>query len=375
MNLNLLLIVLTGSAAAGFGSAHGNLRSHQSGATQPSRTLQGDGNNTTKAGRGNTEVIVDDVFFHYTACLQQIPSGGISNLPDFVVESPTIIQSEEDSDRQYLVPVFSNVWFPEQLVEKQGNSEFCFGYLVNNEPSGSGQIASALPDVARFMSLICYGFRLPGYGQAAIKVEIEQTKDGAIFRSYLNDSFVYQHHPISSLPIDIPTTRTDLSIDSFQSLHAETVPGDGNFFKRIFSPLKIDFDIVPVGVNLGDSFAELFGRTLDASELEFCFSVEQARQGINATTIVGLYDTENTVADFYATVERNELRSAVRLFDTGLQPDNLEDSIYDAMMTYINPFGAVGPELWWMPMYRSATAVLDLVYLGLVYLQRKVNGQ
>jgi len=137
----------------------------------------------------------------------------------------------------------------------------------------------------------------------------------------------------------------------------------------------IDLNVYPVQVSLGDVFQEMVNPQLDASKLDFCFSLEASFDKPKGGLLSAIYAEDMTPQELYSTLTEDEILTSMNLDESGYHKINLEDEVYDIMNKYANPIGAAGFEFPFMVRFRYATAVLDILYIFFVMAQRKMNGQ
>ncbi|KAL3928058.1 MAG: hypothetical protein SGBAC_012814, partial [Bacillariaceae sp.] len=343
--------------------------------------------------------------FHITICLQDASS---SKLPDWLVEQPTVIKSEsldrDKAEEEYYVAMFTEIIFSGGDSDL---SELCQAYLVENEDEGTGNIAKFLPQAKRIQSSRCVGLPLAGYDDAIHTISRELSSDGrASYRSELNGRFLYAEKPMKGLPIDLATTAHIESFDTFHTHHSlfrntttnstadstnptntpnvnetganwtlnERHPYYG-YLMRIDFPHPADINVYPVQVSLGDIFQEKVNPNLDASKLDFCFSLETSFETPKGGLLSAVYDEDMTPQELYASLTEDDIMTTLNLDESGFHKINLEDEVYDIMQKYANPFGAAGFELPFMSRFRYATAVLDILYIFFAMAQRKMNGK
>lgn len=350
--------------------------------------------------------------FHITICLQDASS---SKLPDWLVEQPTVIKSESlDKDKpeeDYYVAMFTEIIFSGGDSDL---SELCQAYLVENEEEGAGNIAKFLPQAKRIQSSRCVGLPLAGYDDAIHTISRELNSDGrASYRSELNGRFLYAEKPMKGLPVDLATTAHIESFDTFHTHHslfrnkaeagnstttnstadstnttntanvndtgANWTLNEGHpyygYLMRIDFPHPADINVYPVQVSLGDIFQEKVNPNLDASKLDFCFSLETSFETPKGGLLSAVYDEDMTPQELYSTLIEDDIMTTLNLDESGFHKINLEDEVYDIMQKFVNPFGAAGFELPFMSRFRYATAVLDILYIFFAMAQRKMNGK
>ncbi|CAJ1966062.1 unnamed protein product [Cylindrotheca closterium] len=353
--------------------------------------------------------------FHITICLQDASSSTSQQLPDWLVEKPTIIKSESnDKDKpeeEYYVAMFTEIIFSAGDTEL---SELCQAYLVENEEEGTGNIAKFLPQAKRIQSSRCVGLPLAGYDDATHTISRELNSEGrAVYRSELNGRFLYAEKPMKGLPIDLASTATIESFDTFHTHHslfrnetkAEDAPvsaanadnstnstnGDRatgatnwtlneghpyyGYLMRIDFPHPTDINVYPVQVSLGDIFQEKVNPHLDASKLDFCFSIETSFETPKGGLLSAIYNEDMTPQELYSSLTEDDILKSLNLDESGFHKINLEEEVYDIMKKYVNPFGAAGFELPFMSRFRYATAILDILYIFFAMAQRKMSGQ
>jgi len=374
---------------------------------------------------GRFEAMLYAKAYHITVCLQDASS---SQLPDWLVEKPTIIKSESlDRDKpqeEYYVAMFTEIIFS---AGEGDLSELCQAYLVENEEEGAANIAKFLPQAKRIQSSRCVGLPLAGYDDAIHTISRELNSEGrASYRSELNGRFLYAEKPMKGLPIDLATTASIESFDSFHTHHslfrnkttdadadppvsaanagnnsttnsttdaANTTNTNGNnetsstnwtldqghpyygYLMRIDFSHRTDINVYPVQVSLGDIFQEKVNPHLDASKLDFCFSIETSFETPRGGLLSAIYDEDMTPQELYSTLTEDDIITSLNLDESGFHKINLEDEVYDIMEKYVNPFGAAGFELPFMSRFRYATAILDILYIFFAVAQKKMNGK